>query len=367
MIIRITTNLLESSLYIFTASSLVYLLWGNKSQKLVLVLCCVALGIINRVDFVILPIIFSLGALISKRIKFWDFVRINLVVFLTAGFYLLHNYIVFGHLLQRSAQVKSFLSQIDGPSSIRVFYLNVNLFLPYIWNEIARNVFKVFIFFLLFSIILSARKFKRVARFSSEQFGLLLTSLLSYILYFMLYRFNSAGLQPWYAANFLIVGSIVIVGVIAIFPNRIYRLGISISLSLMFVFSLPISFAHIWPNQIMLKQASNFMDDKYPGITYAAWNSGILSYNSDVDVTNLDGLVNDGIYSYVTNYRTFDFIRDKDIKFIVDFDETLNEIYFEPKGSRDLRWRKCISLVDVISRVESGEAISLYQVQPRCG
>lgn len=366
MIIRITTNLLESSLYIFAAGMLVYLLWGTKSPNITLVICCVAIGILNRVDFLIVPITFGLGALIFNRINFWGFVRINVVAFLSVCFYLLHNHLVFGHLLQRSAQIKSFLSQVDGPSSIRVFYLNVNLFFPYIWQEIAREIFKVIIVFVIFAVLFAVRKFRRVPKLSREKIGILFSSLLSFLLYFILYRFNSAGLQPWYAANFFVIGSLAIIGIIAIFPSRTLRLAISVSLSLMFIFSFPISFVQIWPNQLMLKQASSFMNDKYPGISYAAWNSGILSFHSSAPVTNLDGLVNDAIYSYVTDYRTYDFIRDQGIKFIVDFDETLKEIYFEPKDLRDPRWDKCITISNEISRRSSGESISLFLVKPSC-
>lgn len=366
MIMRITTNLMESSLYIFAASALVFHLWGNESPNLPWILFFVVLGVLTRVDFVILPVMFSLGALIFKRIRFWNFVRVNLVLLLSVLLYLLHNYLVFGHLIQRSAQIKEFLSKIEGPSSIRVSYLNVNLFFPYIWQETPRIIFKVLLLLVIILILLSVRKFPIFPKLSNGQLGLMFSSISSFFLYFALYRYNSSGLQPWYAANFLVIGSLAIVGLIAIFPSKVSRLVTSISLSLMLLFSLPISFAPIWPNQLILKQASTFMNDRYPGIKYAAWNSGILSFNSVSPVTNLDGLVNDRIYSYVTSYRTYDFIQDQNIRFIVDFDETLREIYFEPKGMRDPRWDNCIKLNRVISTGASGESISLFNVKKSC-
>ena len=54
-------------------------------------------------------------------------------------------------------------------------------------------------------------------------------------------------------------------------------------------------------------------------VRMAGWNVGIVGYFLDGKVTNLDGLMNDQIYPYMHDGTAEQYIKNSEIKYIVDF------------------------------------------------
>lgn len=57
---------------------------------------------------------------------------------------------------------------------------------------------------------------------------------------------------------------------------------------------------------------------EHPGAKVGAWNAGIMSYFSNTELVNLDGVMNDGALEAIRAGRIGDYIQEREIRFLVD-------------------------------------------------
>lgn len=78
----------------------------------------------------------------------------------------------------------------------------------------------------------------------------------------------------------------------------------------------------------MMREAGVYLKDNKLSLTdgrIGAWNAGIIGYYQGGQVVNLDGLVNNNIYSYAVNNDLPSYLTDQNIIYIVDFQRMFAE------------------------------------------
>ena len=68
---------------------------------------------------------------------------------------------------------------------------------------------------------------------------------------------------------------------------------------------------------------SNAINNKNIDGEIGAWNSGIMGYFTNQTIVNLDGLVNNDIYPFIKDNKLYDYINERELKYLVDFDFVL--------------------------------------------
>ncbi len=101
----------------------------------------------------------------------------------------------------------------------------------------------------------------------------------------------------------------------------------------------------------------------------AAWNAGMISYFSGKPVVNLDGLVNDTVCKYVMEGRLVDYLREKRVRYILDFSPgDLDVDTARANGfSREEMSKLLIPIAAVTPRKrssdQSDDVVTLYEVR----
>jgi hypothetical protein len=106
----------------------------------------------------------------------------------------------------------------------------------------------------------------------------------------------------------------------------------------------------------------NIADDEWVG----SFNSGIIGYMSEKRVINLDGLVNNSVVPYLEQRRLWDYIRERDISYLIDSDYSILKDYRDFYGPDwDPRERLVrVAVIDDPSVSWAGAPVAAYRVVP---
>jgi hypothetical protein len=168
---------------------------------------------------------------------------------------------------------------------------------------------------------------------------LLAASVLTLLGYILLYGRNSAAMLPWYIAH-LVPPAAYVVGALAGALGRRGVLALSPLLALATVLSLLATLRPWAPHQVAMMEGGRHLRGHPELAPVGAWNGGILAYFAERPVVNLDGLVNDDVYPHVVEGRLLEYVRERKLRYIVDFEAMwTNPRYSERGGYADGRLR----------------------------
>jgi hypothetical protein len=345
-----STAMMESWLVLFFSAATIYLLAIDNKPSIadgVTLLILGVLGSLSRTDFGMLPgVMFSVYLishpfLKSNRLKRSALVLVGAVI--GVAIVLIQNLYISGQLFQASAQTKFYWSSVTGHDVYAPLYLAKQIAVPFYgsFSKIAKVIALLCsVCFLVYSFrsFLKTKDRKRYLPKLVFVLGCLLT-VISYVLF---YRHNSQDLQIWYSSNFIAPVSIILAGSgILLFGRQLLVPGVAIFCSCA-VFGAVHLFELRWPDQAEMMQAGLFLKASKSDATYASFNAGIISYFSGLDVINIDGLANDGILPFIKNNSLFDYIKSRNINYLIDYEVMLNEKRFRIRGGYlDDRVDKC--------------------------
>lgn len=363
--------LMEWPLVIIFASALILAVitgYEKTSARLLLVAFISGLlGSLSRTDFGLLPASLAMFALVSSLgRRSWQglFIPITALAGATTGVVtaLAHNYYLSGRIVQGSALMKSHWSSMLPPNPLptlinitclfgispHTLANGVQAFLPHyqperlpdplehaIYLSISSGVSKpsltalaVILFAVGFLIYLGLSTFALVLKRpnGSLQNYVLLSSTGVIIGYIVLYGWVAReGVFSWYTANLLVPVALV-VGIVV--SNSRAKLLLLSSMAIMIIqHAYFISANHPpypWQKDFARMgkyiQLAEFIDGPV-----AAFNAGITSYFSyPVQVVNVDGLMNDDVYSYVVNDRLWEYLDAIGIRYIADYTASID-------------------------------------------
>ena len=146
-------------------------------------------------------------------------------------------------------------------------------------------------------------------------------AVLGYIVFFGL---QNLAPQTWYSAAFVVPLSLALGVTTGAFLSyaRVGR-AVQAGFAALIVVTCILSFAESqyprFPHQANMLGAALWLKENPPGARVAAFNAGLLSYFSERDVVNLDGLVNDDIYGYASRDALSDYFDDREIGYLLDY------------------------------------------------
>ncbi|MCP4422409.1 MAG: hypothetical protein GY805_37850 [Chloroflexi bacterium] len=348
-------SITEWSLTLLIAS--LYCVWfftkygfQNANSKNFIVLFALGLlGSTARSDFGLLPFsivaatfVLTLTIIPSKKPLLFAFV--GLLGTLTGLIILFaHNYIFTNEFLQSSAKMKAHWSQL----SIKhdwIDYLAPYLTTPLLIGQVVSFAGLLLLGALIGATILpkfikrktavSLNSNKRAANnhHSSDKFIILIAAAVSVLGYTLLYAHNAA-IQPWYTVN-LIVPVLMLIFSASEYITISLREKARVIFSLLFLLAAVFNVANLypitavnarWPHQKLMFEAGVYLRENSPGSRIGAWNAGIIGYYEGGRIVNLDGLVNNDIYTYAVNNDLPDYLSSENINYIIDFENMLSK------------------------------------------
>lgn len=325
-----------------------------------------ALGSMARLDFGLFPFSIFFGALVlsfvfkSNSRRKHSFALVGLLGALIGLLIVfVHNYIFMGVILQSSAKMKAYWTQLEGAPYYAV---------PLLITLIIGFSGLILIVILTATAILS-RFFKKADdcsnanhyvglscsdRFSAEaqstfsphhryNFLFILTSTGVCILGYVFFYSRNAAIMPWYTVNLLVPVLMFLFAIsnyitASLCEKTRYLFFLLFILMLIFNISklYPISTAEApWPHQKFMYDAGIYLRENFPDCHVGAWNAGIIGYYQGGRVINLDGLVNNDIYIYTVNNDLPEYISSRDICYILDFENMLTIESLRVRGGYD--------------------------------
>jgi hypothetical protein len=324
--------LMESPLVILAAASYIYLvtcqykpLLGADRMAAGLV---GLLGMLARSDFGLLTLcmtcVYGLLFLRTKKLGTQFIAAASGLVGASVGLVLIvvHSYLISGHLTQSSAKEKLFWSQVEGFSSYRAMQVLFSFFYPLAnagastlsWLHTSASALRFLLICLLGYSILKAlsRKGELPAK------ALTAAAVSTAFAYTILYRFDSAAVQPWYAANYQIPVALATAAALNMVSGVIWR-NVCAGFVIVWVSAgIIFSCRSTWPDQAGHYRAGIYLLGHPELQPIGAWNSGIIAYFSKQPVINLDGLVNDDVYQYAVANRLEEYIRQRRVQYLLD-------------------------------------------------
>lgn len=335
-----STSMMESWMVVFFASLTIYKHAKDEDATALSNAGLLAIGILgslSRSDYGMLPGILFITALITSSNKKF---ALNNSFFILSGaiigvaISLLHNYYISGYLTQASAQTKLYWSSLLGHSIFVPIDLFKSVALPAFPSSVAHLVapsivtlIKLGAAAILIRLIFVTWQ-ARHTRFSNlprSTLSIVFGSALTVACYIVFYKFNSASLQNWYAANFLVPVSFVLAALVFFLFKGRWAFIVSIVGLTCYAISIPTHiFSTLYPHQAGMLQAGAFLKSQDNIHTYGSWNAGIISYFSGKNVINLDGLTNDDVLPYIKSNHLLDYIKYRRIDRLVDYEEMIS-------------------------------------------
>jgi len=103
---------------------------------------------------------------------------------------------------------------------------------------------------------------------------------------------------------------------------------------------------------------------------YAAWNAGIISYFSGKKLINIDGLANDEVFRYIKNNKLMDYLKRKNVDYIIDYKEMIDNKSLRIRGGYDdervFRCLKPLQQVDADSSSWCNSRLTMFKVNRNC-
>lgn len=144
---------------------------------------------------------------------------------------------------------------------------------------------------------------------------------LSYVVFF---GTQNLAPQTWYASAFVVPLSLAIgigFGRLSMWAPvpRLFESLFVVFVAVAGVGSLAESSYPRFPHQVNMLGAAQWLKEHPQDRRVAAFNAGLLSYFSETDVVNLDGLVNDDIYEYASRDALPDYLDAREIGYLLDY------------------------------------------------
>ena len=372
-----STSLMESWAVILLSTLSIYTVAHNNrntNKGLFLILFLVGVfGSLSRTDYGLIAGVLFVSSFILKGIKGQN-ITIRALTLLTGAFFglgiaLLHNYHITGNFLQASAQIKFHWSFINGHSIEAPIKLLIKVLIPQ-WFPKWLIMLALISLLAAFLYSISQAMKSKYGGISSDRSVIFLACSLTLFGYMLVYRNNSEALQFWYSANFAAPAAIILSATIFYSMHNMQMIVTKIT-AFMFVLSALYNVQCIpYSHQSGMMKAGIFLQSMSNLETYGSWNAGIISYFSGKPLINLDGLANDDVIPYVTSNSLFDYIKERNISYLVDYSIMLERIDMRIRGGYD-DWRSthCITLEKVIDKESQmfGESrVSIFSIQKAC-
>ena len=322
------------------------------------------LGSVTRSDFGLFPFSIFVAGLIffsttpKRHLQFVFVGFLGTLIGLFVTF--VHNFIFTNEVLQSSAKMKAYWSQLGSPN-----YYTVPILVGTLIGFVG-----LLLFALLIGTAILPRFTKNQGSFSNVNKNVLdfdskQSSLLGDSRFFLpdynhriLFMFASAGIcivgytvfysrngaiQPWYTAN-LIVPVLIFIFAISDYIAIAYHDKAKFLFAVLFLLALifnitklyPVSTVNApWPHQKFMFQAGIHLAESEFNCKIGAWNAGIIGYYEGGNVVNLDGLVNNEIYQYAIHNNLPTYIASKNICYLVDFENMLTVAALRIRGGYD--------------------------------
>ncbi len=309
-VVAITLLGVESALYVLLMAWTIerYTAWqmSEKSRSLVVVGILAGLTVLARTDGIFLVIAVALDLFFRVRWKngFWLTVILGSCAGLVVFPWLVWNWITFGTLAQTSGMSILYRQQYSAVTSLAssVSYL----------QTLALMMFQGLIFVLMVCVVRLitcghvVSRYVMVKRLPNVRF------LLAYVvLWFVFYALYFRHWQLWYFLPVLFIATLGVGGMFNYLMRsrateaRGWYMGILALYGISFVLSLWFwSANHLawYPAQANGYQIARWLDQNTdPQVRIGAWNAGVIGYFSRRAIVNLDGVVNNSLYAYVTH------------------------------------------------------------------
>jgi hypothetical protein len=375
-----STAMMESSLVVFFASVVLYLIvtenlsvvdpHASRSFFLWMSLLAGFLGSLARSDFGLLPGSLLIGFFLFKFFGLNLKIRHLLAIFIGSCFGLLvlfiHNFNISGSIFQNSAKMKSHWNGLFGNNFRAPLNMFLDLILPF-WSEITFVPKLIMMLFLVSSVIAMFIK----AKSGNVSLSLSLGILFPVTGYVIFYSFNSQSFQIWYVAIFTSIAAFLLAGLLNTFRLPTWTL---ISLVVILVpLNLKQSYDARAPYALQedLYEAAKFVKNSPLENLYGSWNAGILGFFSDNRVVNIDGLANDQILEYVKNGDLFGYLTQRKITHLIDFKAMYVSSNLQKRGGfTQAQVENCLVLEHRFAGQERDGwgYVEIYRIQhgPRC-
>ena len=286
-----------------------------------------------------------------------------------------HNLVTSGSLIQSSGATKYFWSALAGHSPKPMIGLLFELVTYPFSGIVYLTKYGIAAFVAASTIALIARCIKSKAyiySFLDPPMVFLGISFAVVTTYVIAYSFNSQALQPWYICQVLIPVSILIGGLWRyVFGSNQGLLAYSF---LIFAIAVSQSTRLIaqsrWPHQLGMLNAGRHLLLSGENKKIGSWNSGIISFFSERPIINLDGLVNNQILPYLKRKSLFDYVKAKNIAYVVDYERMLTDAMKSKRGGYgDGSLSKCLQKLREIDGGAPGwrdSRLSIYRVKRDC-
>ncbi len=358
-----TISITEWSLTVLITSS--YCVWffikyRNTSVKLMdycILFTLGLLGSVARSDFGLLPFSIVIATFTLSRISITARRQRQLAIIGLLGtltgllIVFVHNYLFTNEILQSSAKMKAYWGGMGLPRLHTV---------PILIAKIV-GIPGLLLLALLIVIAVWPRFFNgrngrshsyHIVNISPHQFTtdsmyhffmLFVSAGVSILGYTLIYARNAA-VQPWYTAN-LIMPVFMLLLVISDYITAILPEKASGIVSLLFLSIIIFNSANLypvsgvnapWPHQKYMMGAGIYLRENFPSVRVGAWNAGIIGYYEGGHVVNLDGLVNNDIYTYAVQNTLPAYLASREIHYIIDFDNMLTETRQIRGGYKDV-------------------------------
>lgn len=351
-------SLMEWPLIVLFATLFFYIYYESNEQKkiksLLLIFLYGMLGSFSRSDFFFFPFIIFLVDLFNYLTSHKNKITLSLIglggAVIGVLIMFIHNYLFTGEFFQSSARMKLFWGFFPTDEPTIILHI-IELF----GEEIFSGFFLVLLSSFFFIFTLNILGYKTNFRIIKDRvnFSLFMVSIVTVLVYMVIYSFSNA-LYRWYSANFIVPCFIFMVGSIWYFFKlfKFHRIVILIGAILIYSIVIhnisnmyPISSDIVpWKEQALVLEALDYLKKNNIHGQISAFNSGILGYYLNSKVINLDGLVNNDIYNYAIRNNTFEYIQEKKIKYIIDYDPMF--------GNQNFRKSRGVDSKDFLNKLE---------------
>jgi hypothetical protein len=299
-------------------------------------------GSLCRTDYVVLPAAFAVGRVLWARprgLSLWLWSRAafcTLGACLGIGLVALHTFAIAGGFVQASAATKAHWSALLGYDAQPALYA-LGLVLDGSFFPHSNVAAQLVVAACMIAALWQAR------RASCE---LASAGCVAVIAYVLLYRHNSAAIQPWYASSYAIPVFLVLAATLAQLRSARAAAALVIAACALTCFSqLTSSKKGWWPHQQAMMTAGQLLAVEQRAGATGAWNAGVLSYFSGGQIVNLDGLVNDEILDYARHNALLDYLALREVRQLADFGAMIREPVARKLGGYDTGLTDtCISL-----------------------
>lgn len=306
------------------------------------------------------------------------------------GLIFVHNFITTDTFLQSSALMKSHWAQFGRQQ----FYSAATLGLQALGMDLGIADFQRSIFLLAaltisgpLILLLLVKKsgqnhvpsaiFKLDPDRSIHERILVLAAALCLAGYTILYTL-SGTIQNWYTANLIWPVFILFVAGARYLHRRIlgeYHFVI-IWLSIFTLISMGVQAVSLyplgggtspWPHQQFLLEAGRYLEQNPTDGYVGSWNSGIAGYyQGGTGIINIDGLVNNDIYPYVVRNDLPAYLRAKNIRYILDFENMFYPPFTKRGGYEDADFLAHLTPIKTFDQGEFVEFkfLRLYRIEP---